>query len=324
MTGDAPAAITDARTALDFAHQAGDRRAEWQALIDLGLYWAGRDYARAEPCLDAALDLARSLGDPTLEAHSLNRLGNWRINAEQPRDALPLHHEALAIFERLGDRAGVAATLDLLGMAAYICADLASSMRYYERAAALMEELDDRPGLVTCLALLASRGGSYELGLAAADASDFAAALRDGERAVALAREISWPAGEAFAMTQHASTLGRLGQYRARPGDRRARPRARPEHRSRPVGDRRARHPRRAQAGPARLRAGPCPLRARPGAGPPNPLRVLGAGGHGRACLDPHAGRRPGPGGGRARGALPTLPWGRIPRPPLRRGEGGG
>ena len=215
MTGDAPAAITDTRTALDFAHQAGDRRAEWQALIDLGLYWAGRDYARAEPCLDAALDLARSLGDPTLEAHSLNRLGNWRINAEQPRDALPLHNEALAIFERLGDRAGVAATLDLLGMAAYICADLASSMRYYERAAALMEELDDRPGLVTCLALLASRGGSYELSLAAADASDFAAALRDGERAVALAREISWPAGEAFAMTQHASTLGRLGHYRA-------------------------------------------------------------------------------------------------------------
>jgi len=212
-TGDAAAAIADARMALDFAHQAGDRRAEWQALIDLGLYWAGRDYARAGPCFDAALDLARSLGDPTLEAHSLNRLGNWRINAEQPRDALPLHHAALEIFERLGDRAGIAATLDLLGMAAYICADLASSMRYYERAAALMEELDDRPGLATCLALLASRGGSYELGSATTDASDFAAALRDGERAVALARAIGWPAGESFALSQHASTLGMRGEY---------------------------------------------------------------------------------------------------------------
>jgi DNA-binding CsgD family transcriptional regulator len=212
--GDAPAAIADARVSLDFAHQAGDQRAEWQALIDLGLFWAGRDYARAGPCFDAALDLARSLGDPTLEAHSLNRLGNWRVNAEQPRDALPYHHEALAIFERLGDRAGIAATLDLLGMAAYICADLASSMRYYERAAVLMEELDDRLGLVTCLALLASRGGSYELGSATTDAEDFAAALRDGERAVTLAREIDWPAGEAFALAQLASTLGMLGEYR--------------------------------------------------------------------------------------------------------------
>ena len=51
------------RAALDFAHQAGDRRAEWQALIDLGSLWASRDYARAGPCLIAALELARSLGD---------------------------------------------------------------------------------------------------------------------------------------------------------------------------------------------------------------------------------------------------------------------
>ena len=213
-TGDAPAAITMPAPRSTSPTRPATAAPSGRRLIDLGLSWAGRDYARAGPCLDAALDLARGLGDPTLEAHSLNRLGNWRINAEQPRDALPLHHEALAIFEQLGDRAGIAATLDLLGMAAYICADLASSMRYYERAASLMEELDDRPGLVTCLALLASRGGSYELGSASTDAADFAAALQDGERAVVLAREIGWPAGEAFALTQQASTLGMLGEYR--------------------------------------------------------------------------------------------------------------
>jgi DNA-binding CsgD family transcriptional regulator len=211
--GDAPAAIADARLSLDFAHQADDRRAEWQALIDLGRFWAGRDYARAGPCFEAALDLARGLDDPVVQAHTLNRLGNWRVNAEQPRDALPYHHEALAIFERTGDRAGIAATLDLLGMAAFLCADLASCMRYYERAASLMEELDDRPGLVTCLAILAGRGGNYTLGSATTGAAELAQGIRDGERAVQLAREIGWPAGEAFALAQFASTLGLHGEY---------------------------------------------------------------------------------------------------------------
>ena len=211
--GDAPAAIEDARMALDFAHQAGDRRAEWQALIDLGQFWGARDYARAGPCLDAALDLSRVLGDPALVAHSLSRLGNWRINVEQPRDALPLHREALAIFEQLGDRAGIASALRWLGIAALLCADLAGAMRYYERAAALMEELDDRQALVYCLAILTSRGGGYVLGSATTDVSDFATATEDGERAVALAREIAWPAGEAFALSQLASVHGNLGQY---------------------------------------------------------------------------------------------------------------
>ncbi len=211
--GDAPAAIADARMALDLAHQAGDRHAEWAALLDLGLYWAGRDYARAGPCLEAALDLARSLDDPAKLAHSLNRFGNWRVNAEQPRDALPLHREALAIFEALGDRAGVAATLDLLGMAAFLSADLAGTVAYYERAAALFEELDDRRGLVTCLAMLSGRGGSSSLGSATTDAADFATGLRDGERAISLAREIGWPAGEAFALAQLAFALCAIGEY---------------------------------------------------------------------------------------------------------------
>ena len=211
--GDAPAAIADARAALDFAHQAGDRQAEWQALIDLGQFWAGRDYARTGPCFEAALDLARSLDDRTLIAHSLNRLGNWRINTEQPRDALPFHREALAIFERLGDRAGIAATLELLGMAAYLSGDLVSSIHAYERAATLMESLDNRPGLVSCLAMLALRGGTYVLGSATTSADDFAQAARDGERAIILAREIVWRAGETFALSQLAHTYSIIGEY---------------------------------------------------------------------------------------------------------------
>src|SRR6185436_14596330 len=105
----------------------------------------------------------------------------------EPRDALPLHHQALTIFEQMGDRAGIAATLDLLGQTAYLNGDLAGGIQYLERAAVILEQLDDRPGLVSCLATLSERGGSWELGVSipgTADlADDFDSGLGDAERA---------------------------------------------------------------------------------------------------------------------------------------------
>jgi DNA-binding CsgD family transcriptional regulator len=215
--GDGTAAIADAGRALDLAQQAGDRRAALQASIDLGVLWTGRDYAQAGPYLEAACALARELDDPALLGHSLNRLGNWRLNAQEPRDALPLHHQALAIFEQMGDRAGIAATLDLLGQTAYLNGDLAGGIQYLERAAVILEQLDDRPGLVSCLATLSERGGSWELGVSIPGtndlAADFDSGLRDAERAVALAGEIGWRAGEAFALFELASVHCMLGEY---------------------------------------------------------------------------------------------------------------
>jgi DNA-binding CsgD family transcriptional regulator/tetratricopeptide (TPR) repeat protein len=211
--GDQLAAIADAEWALACAQRVGDHRAAWQAQLDLGLYWAGRDYAQARPFLEGALTQARAHGDQTMLGHSLNRLGNWLANTDQPRDALPLHREALAIFERLEDRAGIAATLDLLGMAAFLCADLDSSIAFYSRAVPLMEALDDRAGLVGCLAMLSTRGGCYELASTTTDAADFAQGIHDGDRAIALARSIGWPAGESFACAEVAAVASLVGQY---------------------------------------------------------------------------------------------------------------
>jgi hypothetical protein len=44
--------------------------------------------AQAGAYLDQALALARRMGDPALLAASLNRIGNWRLNMEQPIAAL--------------------------------------------------------------------------------------------------------------------------------------------------------------------------------------------------------------------------------------------
>ena len=211
--GDFRHARADYEAAIEIAQTASDQRAEWEALLDLGVLWTGRDYGQAGAYFQRALDLARALGEPTLLAHSLNRVGNWRVNTAQPREALPLHREALSIFEELDERRGIAATLDFLGMASYLGADLAGSIHNYERAVALFRELDDRPGLVSSLAMLANRGGSSEHGSRTSDAAELAAGVRDGERAAQLARAIDWRAGEAFALFILATVLGPLGAY---------------------------------------------------------------------------------------------------------------
>jgi hypothetical protein len=93
-------------------------------MIDLGFLWAGRDYAQTGPWFRQALALAEALNDPVLHAHSLNRIGNWYLNVEQPHEALRNRREALTLFEQLHDSHGIAETLDLLGMASYLGGDL--------------------------------------------------------------------------------------------------------------------------------------------------------------------------------------------------------
>ena len=56
--GDFDAARADYETTFEMAVAAGDARAQWQALIDQGFLWAGRDYARARDFFQRAADLA--------------------------------------------------------------------------------------------------------------------------------------------------------------------------------------------------------------------------------------------------------------------------
>ena len=89
----------------------------WQALIDLGSLWAGRDYQQAGHWFERALESARSTGDQRQVARSLNRLGNWLVNIGRTAEGLELHRQALSLLEAEMDQAGVAETVDLLAMA---------------------------------------------------------------------------------------------------------------------------------------------------------------------------------------------------------------
>jgi tetratricopeptide (TPR) repeat protein len=145
-------AWADHEAALVAARVAGDRHAEWQALLDLGFLWAGRAYEQTRAYFAEALGLARALDDPPALARSLNRVGNWHVNVEQPAEGERHHREALAIFEHLDDRRGIAETLDLLGLAEYMRGNPVEAVGYLDRAIALFRELDDRASLTSALA----------------------------------------------------------------------------------------------------------------------------------------------------------------------------
>src|SRR5260370_41769072 len=107
-------------------------------------------------------DIHMPVTHPVTLAHSLNRMGNWHVNIEQPHEALRYHHEALALFEQAHDPQGIAQTNDLLGMTATLGGDLVQGAAYCQQAVILFRELDDLQGLASSLTLLAELGGIYQ------------------------------------------------------------------------------------------------------------------------------------------------------------------
>ena len=211
-SGDFEHAQSDFKQALDIARNVHDGVAEWQSIVDLGFLWSERDYEQAGTYYHQAIELARTLNDPKLEAHSLNRMGNWHMNIEQPLEALRYHREALTVFQELHDQHGIAETLDLLGMTSYLGGDLVQGTAYYEQAIALFRELDDRNGLTSSLATLALCGPTYQTDTMVSAAS-LEKVIQDTEQALKIAREIDQRPAEAYALFQLALCLGSQGEY---------------------------------------------------------------------------------------------------------------
>ncbi len=211
--GDFASARADHEMALRLAEATGEREAAWQALVDLGALWSARDFGQAEGYLKRALGLAREMRQPATLAASLNRLGNWYTNAEQPLDAVRYHQEALSIVQDLDDPRSRAETLDLLGTAKGLGGDLMQAVVYIRQAAELFRELDDRRGLVSMLASLEIDAGYYLHEAVVCAGLDPADVGRDGELALGMARRIDWPAGEAMTHVFLAFALGTRGHY---------------------------------------------------------------------------------------------------------------
>ena len=201
----------DLEDALRLARSAGDFHEEWQALIALGIQWASRDYARTGDYFRLALDLAQTLDEPAMRAHSLNRVGNWHVNVEDPLEGRRYHERALTIFRELGDQRGMAETLDLLGTASCLGTDLVGSAPHYAQAIELFRKLDDRDGLASSLAMQLSQHGSFHLDVTVPNPPDLIELVREGEVVVKAARETGSPGAEVFALFMVGKCLGIRG-----------------------------------------------------------------------------------------------------------------
>jgi DNA-binding NarL/FixJ family response regulator len=196
--GDFDSALADFTAVLAAARASGGKDEEWEALHALGLLWAARDYARAGEYREAALQQSRTAGDIERVARSLNRVGNWHLNLEQPGAARRYHEEALALFGGLGDHRGAAETEDLIAMACHIAGEEVEAVAHYERAVAHFQGMNNRRGLAAAQALIALCGPSHHCSATRFGWSDRIPEVLATERPIQLSQEIGWRAGEAF------------------------------------------------------------------------------------------------------------------------------
>jgi DNA-binding CsgD family transcriptional regulator/Tfp pilus assembly protein PilF len=213
LIGEFERAREDYARALEMARNRQDGLAEWQALIDLGFLWAGRDYARADEFFRDATDLARTLGDQRLMARSLNRLGNWYVNTGEPEEGLRGHRDALAIFDALDDQHGRASTLDLMGMANGIHGNIAACYACVDEAVGIFRQLGDDQGLVSSVASRGSYSSPSMQEVAHSAFRSFEDASGDALEALDIATRIGWQSGRAYARFTASGVCSGFGEF---------------------------------------------------------------------------------------------------------------
>jgi DNA-binding CsgD family transcriptional regulator len=211
-------ALGDYERALTLARRSTERGEELQALLDLAALWAARDYQRAGAYCRAAVELARSLDDPAVLGHSLNRLGNWHMNAEHPTDALRYHHEALHIFEAIDDPRGLASTFDLIGTVHVMVGDAGQTLQHLEQAIPLLRSCDDRQTLSSALAnvslAMSAHWAHRAMSKVVMPSAVLGSATESVQEAIRLAQDAGWRSGEAYALSQAGTALLAHGEVR--------------------------------------------------------------------------------------------------------------
>jgi tetratricopeptide (TPR) repeat protein len=143
------------------------------------------------------MEIARRIGEPVQIGVSLNWMGNWYTNEDDPNLAMQHHQEALHIFEGLGNPRDLANTLDLLGLAHLFTGDISASLPYFNRSIDLYRQLDDRPRLASSL-LGRANTVSALVYLASAAAIPSAKAVDDYREALSIAEQIDLASEKAW------------------------------------------------------------------------------------------------------------------------------
>ncbi len=207
-------AHSDYECALESTRATKDGVTELQCLMDIGSLWAGRDYTQAGVWFQRALDLAQTLNEPTLHAHSLNHAGNWLVNIGRPQEGLEEHQAALEIFERQQDIHGTAETLDLIAMGNVLYGDIVNSVSLYERAIALLRIVANNKILSSSLATCAVCDSLTVTETTFSTLKTRDACMQELTEALQLARQGDWTAGQAFAEMDRGWAHIGFGEFR--------------------------------------------------------------------------------------------------------------
>ncbi len=144
-----------------------------RALYDLGFarLWSGvqgdlKDLDRAEDLLHQSLALAERLDDRHGSARAYRALGLAQgIARKDPRGAIPLFEQSVALFESLGERWELNESLIGLANGHRFSGDKARGREYYLRGLDLMAAAGNRPAMAWLLFLVAAveaEMGRYE------------------------------------------------------------------------------------------------------------------------------------------------------------------
>lgn len=193
--------------ALDSAIEAGDERAEAEALTNLGdVERATRNYPAAATSLSKAIQLYRNLLDRPGEAAALTELGA-ALYLTGENDAAAEHlARALELYRDLGDQLGEAVALSRLGNVQLVTGDYPAAASGLSRAFELYRHLGDRLGEAHAL---------NDLGAVRHAMGDYRAATADLELAFELYRELGDRLGEANALLDLGSVQQATGDYTA-------------------------------------------------------------------------------------------------------------
>jgi tetratricopeptide (TPR) repeat protein len=113
------------------------------------------DLARAEAGYQAGIEAHRRTGDRWSLPVALTYLGDLRTELGEPRIAITLHDEALAIRKETDDRLGSATSLRGLGKARLLLGETREARDALRESVRLFSEVDALPGVASSLLLLA-------------------------------------------------------------------------------------------------------------------------------------------------------------------------
>lgn len=186
-------AMHRAQATLNRDRGVGNRKEECRILTAMGLIaLEQKEPAQATKYLVDAVEIAREIKDPGLEARALNNLalseasvnGNYAL-------ARQYYEQSYKIAIEIGDRTAESLALGNLGFTAAMQGDFAAARSYHEQSLHLAREIGNRYQEAYTLINLSAAAGFQ---------NDSQLALQYAQQALELSQEISERAGEAWAL----------------------------------------------------------------------------------------------------------------------------